>query len=92
MKEVEMIRLTSRAQEVSKRFAEFEACIQLTDFANPDNIDDLGRDFKITLANLGITDSNIDTIFSLIKKQLNMIADKDAEWLQSALFKKEGDK
>ena len=91
MKQIKLIEVTSRANEVSERIREYNACVQLTDFADPENIDDIGRDFKITLANLGLTDANIDAIFTTIKKQLNIIADKDVEWLQSALFKKEGE-
>ena len=91
MKGNDLLEVTLKAKEVSELFREYRACVQLTDFANPDNIDDIGRDFKITLANLGLTDANIDAIFTTIKKQLNIIADKDVEWLQSALFKKEGE-
>lgn len=88
MKGNELSEVTLRAKEVTERFGEYNACIQLTDFTNQDNIDELGTDFKIMLANLGISDQNIDIIFKAIKIELNKIANKNAEWLHEVLIKK----
>ena len=88
MKGNELSEVTLRAKKVTELFREYNACIQLTDFTNQDNIDDLGRDFKIMLANLGISDPNIDIIFKAIKIELNKIANKNVECLQEVLIKK----
>lgn len=88
MKGNELSEVTLKAKEVTERFREYSACIQLTDFTNQDNIDEIGMDFKIMLANLGISDPNIDIIFKAIKIELNKIANKNAEWLHEVLIKK----
>jgi len=83
----------SKAKQVSEIFKEYIGCVELTNISGEDNLDEVATSFRHMLHQKGLSDENIENIFRVIKIELNKIADKDAEWLKSALFitTKEGD-
>ena len=83
----------TKAKQVSEIFKEYIGCVELTNISGDDNLDEGAYSFKHMLHQKGVSDENIENIFRVIKIELNKIADRDAKWLQEALFftKKEGD-